>query len=101
MTRSKPEFTRESIRCPFCKKADIDITKTLDWYSEGRAHAAGRSKLIPKYHPEKLDVHTKCPECKASKTEIKDSIERGTGKMTHEERIKRLRESGLPTRIES
>ena len=58
--------------------------------------------MIPQYHPEKVEVHNKCPECGKSKKELKEVIAKGEGKqLSHEERLKRLRGAGLPTRIES
>ena len=100
MTRAKPEIIRETVKCPFCGQGDIEVMTTLDWYSEGRAHAAGKSKMIPQYHPEKKEILNKCPSCDKSKSELKEAIE-NFGKMSFEERIQRLRSSGLPTVIES
>ena len=100
MTRSKPERTEEKVKCPFCGKGDIDIIRTSDWYSEGRAHSAGRSAMIPQYHPEKVEIYNKCPSCGKSKKELKDFLESGQDKyIPHEERIKRIKESGMPTEI--
>ncbi len=100
MTRAKPEITKETVKCPFCGKGDIEVMTTLDWYSEGRAHAAGKSKMIPQYHPEKKEILNKCPECGKSKGELKEVLERGKIS-SHEDQVKRLKDSGLPTVIES
>ena len=98
MTRSKPEMTEDVVKCPFCQKGDIDIVKTLDWYSEGKAHAAGKSAMITQYHPEKFEVRNKCQKCGKSKKEIKEVLQSGQYKyISHEERLKRIKESGLPT----
>lgn len=101
MTRARPEIENKTVKCPFCQKGDIEVTITSDWYSEGRAHAAGRSAMIPQYHPEKIEVHNKCSECGKSKRELKEAIAKGTTKqLSHEERLKRLKEAGLPSVIE-
>jgi len=96
MTRAKPEYIRERIRCPFCKVGDIEITTMLDWYSSHRAHAAGRTAMIPQYHPERINVHNKCPYCGKSKNEIKDILEKCKKPMTHSERIEMWKKRGLP-----
>lgn len=102
MTRARPVIQRETVKCPFCGKGDIELIRTLDWYSEHRAHAAGRSAMIPHYHPEKIEIRNKCPNCGKSKKNLKEAIERGTSKeMSHEERLKRIKAAGLPTKIES
>jgi len=98
MTRAKPEIVRETMKCPFCDKGDIEVITTLDWYSEGRAHAAGKSKMIPQYHPEKKEIENNCPECRKTKKEIKEALD--SSKVSHEEIIKRLNAAGLPTKIE-
>ena len=99
MTRAKPEMIDEKIKCPFCKKGDIDIVRTLDWYSEGRAHSAGRSAMIPHYHPEKVEIRNKCPECGKSKSDIRYAMEHGTPE-EHKAVVERMKKSGLPTQLE-
>ncbi|MEM7815908.1 MAG: hypothetical protein QXN71_02195, partial [Candidatus Aenigmatarchaeota archaeon] len=62
---------------------------------------ASGSKRTRFFHEPKTRVHSNCPNCKATKQEIRDIIEKGvTQKQSHEERIKRIRETGLPTVIE-
>ena len=91
----------ETTVCPFCNKRKIDITIIPEYYSYKCARAFGKMKRIPKVHPERIEVHSKCPSCKASKQEIKEALERGTTKVkSHEERLKRLKEAGIPTRME-
>jgi len=102
MTRARPVFQKKTVKCPFCRKGDIEVTMTLDWYSEGRAHSAGRSATIPQYYPEGTEVHNKCANCGKSKKELKETIERGQSrKPAHKELLERLRRAGLPTVIES
>jgi len=96
MTRAKPEYIKETIKCPFCKLGNIETTTTLDWYSSHRAHAAGRAAMIPQYHPERTEVHNKCPHCGKSKNEIKEALEKGKKPMTHYERLEMWKKRGLP-----
>jgi len=90
----------EIIDCPFCKKGKIDIVTTPEFYSYKTARAFGKAKKIPVVHPERIDVQNKCPECGKSKQEIKEALISGTTNKSHEERLKRIKDSGLPTRIE-
>lgn len=56
---------------------------------------------MPHSHPEKIIVYERCPNCGKSKKEIKELLESGGITKSHEERLKRLREAGLPTKIVS
>jgi hypothetical protein len=89
----------EEIDCPFCKKGKIAITTIPEHYSYSCARAFGKVKRIPVVHPERITVHNSCKNCKKSKAEIKEAMQHGTTK-SHEEILKRIKASGLPTRIE-
>ena len=100
--QAKPTIENKTIKCPFCKRGDISVLYTSEHMSVHSTHAAGRRARIPNYHPERYDVFSKCPNCGASKKEIKKALETGTiKKVSHEELIKRIKESGLPTKIET
>ena len=97
MTRAAPEVKTEVVDCPLCLGAKVSVTVISDYYSEGSAHAAGKSKMIPQYHPEKIKVSSICPNCKAKKIDIKEALERGKSKFkTHQERIQSFKDRGLP-----
>ena len=92
----------ETIECPFCRKGNIDITVTREYYSYRTARAFGKVKRIPVVHPEKIEIHSKCPNCGKSKKEIKQALERGqTRELSHKESIEMLKKRGLPLRIET
>jgi len=98
--QARPTIETKAIKCPLCNVGDVDVQITSEYMSVHSSHAAGRRSRIPNYHPEKIEVFSKCPKCNASKKEIKEAIEKGTTeKLSHEERLKRLKEAGLPTRI--
>ena len=102
MTRAAPEIVNEVVDCPLCSQSKINITMVSDYYSEGSAHSAGRSKMIPHYHPEKFIVQTSCPNCKATKADIKEALEKGKSKFkSHEERVQSFKDRGLPLVLES
>jgi len=101
--QAKPTIESKTETCPFCNKGKIDVIYTSEHMTvHSTFSAGGRKKMMPNYHPEKYDVSSKCPVCGASKNEIKKALERGTTKeISHEERIRRLKEAGLPTKIET
>jgi len=87
--------------CPFCKKGSINITVIPSYYEMTVSRISSGTKRIPRYHEERIIVHSDCPACGKPKREIKEALERGTeDSKSHEDRLKRIRDSGLPTRIE-
>ncbi|MCD6496602.1 MAG: hypothetical protein J7K54_04995 [Candidatus Aenigmarchaeota archaeon] len=93
--------TEEVVDCPFCKKGKINVTYVHPYVSWNVSRIAAGAKRTRFYHDEKYKVHNKCPVCGRSRQEIREALESGTTKsVSHEERLKRLREAGLPTRIE-
>lgn len=93
----KPIIEKETIKCPFCGKGDIEITKTSEYYTTSYARAFGKVKGIPVVHPERIEIHNKCPNCGKSKKDLKEVIERGKTKvLSHKERIAMLKKRGLP-----
>ena len=92
----RPKVEKEVIKCPFCEKGRIDVTRTSEYYSYHSARAFGKVKRIPVHHPERFNVHSKCPNCGKSKSEIKEALEKGKKPMSHKERIDMLKKRGLP-----
>ncbi len=93
---------QEEVDCPYCKNAKIAVTFIPGYRTWSKSSIASGSKLTPFYHDEKYKVEMKCPSCGKSAKEIKEAMENG-GKppKTHEERIKRLQECGLPLKFGS
>jgi len=60
--------------------------------------AGGKNTKIQK---EKWDILSGCLECSKTLEEVKNAFEHGTKQQTHEDRLKRLRASGLPLVLES
>lgn len=91
----------EDIDCPICKKVKVSVTFIAGYISWSVSRIASKSARTKYYHDPKIRVNSGCPNCRASRQEIKDALERGTGeKKSHEDRLKRIRDSGLPTTIE-
>lgn len=88
-----------SFKCPFCNKGKIDALyfPSVKNYIGG-PHGVGK-KLIT-HSKEDLIVENDCPVCGKNHKEIKKAYEKGKVK-SHEERIKRIMESGLPTMVVS
>jgi len=85
--------------CPFCKKMTIKLLH-IPFVSNtftSKCRAGGKNTRIQK---EKYDVLSGCEACGKSLKEVEKELN-GEGKQaSHEERLKRIRDSGLPTRVE-
>lgn len=91
-----------TVKCPFCNKGEIEI---LYIPKSARPFKGpwGGSKPGLKFAQENTIVQSeKCPVCGKSQKEIEKSLRKETdNKVSHEERLKRIKDSGLPTIIES
>ena len=88
------------VNCPFCKQLTIKILHqpfvARKGITKSRFGAGG-----PVYTKERNEVLSGCEACGKSKIEVEKVLNsEGIGK-SHEERLKRLIEAGLPTKIES
>lgn len=89
------------IECPFCGKGKIKMYHK-EGYIQSKASSISSGK---KFTGHKVDdsyvVQNNCSNCGKTKKEIERAFETGeTKQMSHEERLKRLKDSGLPTRVE-
>lgn len=92
---------QEKQKCPFCNKGEIVVMTIPEHYDMTTSRISSGSKKIPRFHEERIDVHEKCPNCGKTKKEIEKALQTGeTKQLTHEERLKKIRDSGLPTKIE-
>ena len=92
--------TNEEVVCPFCKKSRVNATIKSEYYSYNTSHISAKNQKIPVYHPERIEVHSNCPSCGASKADIKDAIRSGSSGKSHEERLEHLKKGGIPTSFE-
>ena len=95
----KPQ--RTIIPCPNCGKEGVEALHYPSYMEHSTSRIAAKS--ITKYFKkdERYELVSGCSECGKSLKELQ-SIEAGTHTgLSHEERLKRLRESGLPTKIRS
>lgn len=91
----------EDVDCPICKQAKVRISFVAGYMTWSVSRIAAGSKRTPYFHDPKVRPMSACPACKATRQEIKEALERGGQKASHEERLRRIREAGLPTKIDS
>jgi len=96
----REKVIREEQKCPICKEGIITVITKSEYYSYHSARAFNKVKRIPVHHPEKIEIENKCPNCGASKQDIKDALEHGK-QIPHEEKLKRSKKAGMPTVIET
>jgi predicted RNA-binding Zn-ribbon protein involved in translation (DUF1610 family) len=88
------------MKCPFCGKGDIEVlfVPSSVRFKKG-PYGGSRGGAIRSQ--EATLVQTDCPTCGKTKQEIEKALRDGvTKEVSKEERLKRLMDSGLPTRIE-
>jgi predicted RNA-binding Zn-ribbon protein involved in translation (DUF1610 family) len=88
------------MKCPFCGKGDIEVLHIPSSvrFKKG-PYGGSRGGAIRSQ--ESTLVRTDCPVCGKTKREIERALREGvTKEVSREERLKRLLDSGLPTKIE-
>lgn len=87
------------IQCPFCGKQTITILH-IPFVSNtftSKSRAGGKVTRIQK---ERYDILSGCSECVKSRKEVEKALNTGrTKEISHEERLKRIKEAGLPTKL--
>ncbi len=95
----KPQ--RTIIPCPNCGKESVEALHYPSYMEHSTSRIAGKSATKYFRKDERYELLSGCSECKKTLKELQE-IEAGTNiGLSHEERLKRLRESGLPTQIRS
>jgi len=86
--------------CPFCKQLTIKVLHqpfvARKGLTKSRFGTGG-----PVYNKEKTEVLSGCSACGKSVKDVDEELNRGGKEIPHAERLKRLQEAGLPTKIES
>jgi hypothetical protein len=87
------------IECPFCGKESIKVLRIpfVKQVKSSQCRAGGKNTRIQKSGE---DILSGCSECGKSKEEVIAALEGNDKKMTDEQKLKRLREAGLPTTME-
>lgn len=93
---------RAVIKCPFCKKMRIKVFHEPSHLEPKVTRISAGSKTTYHRMPESYDVLRGCSACGKSRKEVQKAFDTGvTKELSHEERLKRLRGAGLPTKIVS
>ncbi|MBI4181344.1 MAG: hypothetical protein HY520_00040 [Candidatus Aenigmarchaeota archaeon] len=101
--RSSERYTEkiEDILCPMCGKGMVRVRFIPGYRSWNVSRIAAGAKRTPYYHEPKIRVEQACSACTATKAEIKEAVERGKQQsISHEEKVRRIQEAGLPTTLE-
>ncbi len=90
------------IKCPFCKIGDIKIIHIPKSVRFKKGSWGGSKPGIISTEEKVMIVDKECQNCRKTSKEIEKALKTGNVKeITHEEFLKRLKNSGLPTLIES
>lgn len=84
--------------CPFCGKLTITILHipfVANTFTS-KCRAGGRNT---RYQKERFDVMSGCDECGKTRKEVENALNSSGKEQSHEDRLRRLKESGLPTKI--
>ena len=91
------------VECPFCHKVGV-VAFHKPSFLQGRvSRISAGAKTTYTRVDEKYFIQGDCPNCGAKKKDIQkwyDGQYEGEKKVSHQERIRRIKEAGLPTRIE-
>lgn len=89
-----------TIKCPFCGKLTIKVFRRPSRLEHKATHISAGSKTIYYRVPESYEILSGCSACSKSRKEVQKAFDTGvTTELSHEERLKRLREAGLALRI--
>jgi endogenous inhibitor of DNA gyrase (YacG/DUF329 family) len=92
----KPQKTK--VPCPNCGKESVEAWLYPAYLEHHTSRISAGAKTTFHMEKEQYEMVSGCPECDKSLKELQN-IEK-YGKLTHEERLKRMKEAGIPTRIE-
>ena len=102
LSSEKYKESVEDVDCPFCGNAKIRVSYIEGYMSWKVSRISAGAKRTRYFHDPKIMVYGKCPACGKGAKEIKEVLESGGMKpKTHEERLKRFQDMGLPTKIVS
>jgi len=89
-----------TIKCPCCGKSTIKVFRRPSRLDDKTTHISAGSKTIYYRVPESYEILSGCSACGRSRKEVQKAFDTGvTTELSHEERLKRLREAGLALRI--
>lgn len=89
------------MKCPFCNIGEIIVIHVPVFLKFKKGTYGGGKSGVSRTAEQNIVKEEKCPNCGKSKKDIEKALETGvTKEASHEERLKRLRDAGLPSRVE-
>lgn len=95
----KPQKT--IIPCPNCGKESVEALHYPSYLEHHTSRISAGAKTTYHKELERFELVSGCAKCKKSLRELLKIEAEGSRGLSHEERLKRLREAGLPTKIRS
>jgi predicted RNA-binding Zn-ribbon protein involved in translation (DUF1610 family) len=90
------------VECPFCGKLGVKAFHKPSHLEPKATHISAGSGTTYHRVPESYDIVGGCPNCGKTREQIERAFDTGmTREVPHEQRLRRLREAGLPTRTKS
>lgn len=90
----------ETAKCPFCNEADIHYIHSPIFLKFKKGSYGGSKQGITRTQEKIMVTDEECPNCHKSRSQLEKRLKDNKKEIPHEERIKRMRDAGLPTRIE-
>lgn len=91
---------RAEVKCPFCGKEGIPAFHRPAHKVPHVSRIAGKSATTYHFEHESYEINSDCPKCGAKQKDIQKHYNgEVTEKKSHEDRVKRLKDAGLPTQI--
>jgi len=90
------------LKCPFCKRGEIETVYFPSVLHKRKGTWGGYKPTFKRSADDMIVTSAKCPNCGKSGKEIQKSLKKESiREVSHDERLKRLQEAGLPTKIVS
>lgn len=92
---------KAEVKCPFCGKDGVSAFVKPSYLQAKTSRISSGAKTTYHRVPESIEYQGSCPHCGKTAKEMQDAQKTGVvKKQSNEERLKRIKESGLPTVIE-
>lgn len=92
------------VECPFCHKVGVMAFHKPSYSEASTSRISNKSATTYRRVDEKYFIQGDCPKCGKSQKDIQKWYDGEYAKekeLSHKERLKRLKEAGLPTKIVS
>jgi len=92
---------KQTVKCPLCGGEGVTAFVKPSYLQGKTSRISAGAKTTYHRVPESVEYQGSCPNCGKSAAEMQRATKSGlSGKrLSHEERMRRLRESGFPTTI--